>query len=288
MMRRQLNGSEIVLTTVSELVENIRPLQRSEVAGELRCHPSTAAYGLIQAKRERKLLVLDDAAPLVNPLPFSRRHVIALDFLDPLTQIIAANFAFSIGADLVLLPQVERRLSDDLYYWISSPDKSHRDRALAEAKVLLAPVLELEDVDFFTFVTTGVPYGYFLANKPTTHLIAQPHLGEQIIANICWSRIEPIASCAVILDAMAPSPSEADVIAEALSDEGMIVYKVAGENANLETTRHFLEVFPYDLFFICSHGGDLSGYRLEVRVRDSLGMDHIVVFEEAVQFSSLR
>ncbi len=47
-----------------------------------------------------------------------------------------------------------------------------------------------------------------------------------------------------------------------------------------------LKEFPYDLFHICSHGGEVNGYSLMEQFHDRYGVSHTIEYDEVVSFAS--
>ena len=87
----------------------------------LRCRLEDIGLGLVQAKYQRKLLRIDEAAPALNPPSSSfSDHAVAIDDHAPLAQVIAANYAYSIAADLIKVPQRDEDLRDKIYQEIDA------------------------------------------------------------------------------------------------------------------------------------------------------------------------
>jgi hypothetical protein len=268
--------------------------RRSGLDGEIHCGLAEIGPALLLAKRVRKLLVVDESTPplpKLNSVPLD--HVVVLDDHDGMAQVIAANYAYSIGADLVLIPQRDDTLRDDVYAEIDACGAYRgEDRGASASKCLqtmrsvLEPALQFGPRKFVTFITRGIPYGYFYRDAPSTHLFSYPNLGEVINAGIYWATDEPFTSAAVLIDPGHFTPSETPAVSASLKSDGVCVFEVLGDHANFENARLFLEAFPYDLLFICSHCGEVGGERLTVRTRDAAGVIHTIVVEEVVQFGS--
>ena len=225
----------------------------------------------------------------------SADHIVVLDDHDSLTQVIAANYAYSVGADLILIPQRDDSVRDDVYVDIDTRG-AHRgeDRGacaverLQAWRSLLEPCLRFGPRKFVTFITRGTPYGYFYRDAPSTHLFSYPNLGEVINAGIYWATKEPFVSAAVLIDPGYFPQSETPAVSSSLKSDGVCVFEVLGDKTNVENVELFVKAFPYDLLFICSHCGELGGERLTIRVHDAEGAAHTIVIEEAVQFGSTR
>lgn len=213
---------------------------------------------------------------------------------DAIPQIIAANYAYSLGADLVLITQRDDSLRDDIYREIDER-AAHRDelrgtnacKALAAIGAILAPDLAFGARSFITFITRGIPYGYFCNTTPSTHLFSSPHLGELIIAGIYWATRSQQCLAAVLVDPGDFPESETPRVATSLARGGVVVEEVVGTSATTEMVRLYMQAYPYDLLFICSHCGEVPGRRLLVSVPDRQGNECILEMEEALQFAAV-
>jgi hypothetical protein len=281
--------------TVHDAISLLAAVNRRALAGELRCRTSEMGLGLLWAKRQRKLLILDDAAPA---LQFSiippADHLVVLDDHDPIVQVIAANYAYSIGADLALIPERDDTLREQVYAELDQrvafrgeARGQRSQRSLVALQATIEPTLRFGPREFVTFITKGFPYGYFYHDAPSTHLFSEPQLGELINAGIYWARAEPYLTAAVLIDPGHLPGSETRVVGRTLDSEGVIVFSVLDDKANVENTRLFIEAFPYDLLFICSHCGEVEGEQLTMRVPDRNGVAHVIEVDEAVQFGSV-
>ncbi len=280
---------------LDEALTKLEPVKRADLKGEIRCRAADVGPGLLRAKREKKLLVVDDTAtPLHDPAENSADHLVVLDDHDPIAQIIAANYAYSIGADLVLIPERNDTLREQVYARLDQrvafrgqARGQRAQKSLQAMRDTLEPALKFGPRKFVTFITKGIPYGYFYREAPSTHLFSQPHLGEMINAGIYWSTEEPFTCAAVLIDPGHFHDSETSVVAHTLESEGVVVLKLLDEKANVENTRLFIQAFPYDLLFICSHCGEVAGERLTVRVPDGQGVLHLIEIDQALQFGSM-
>jgi hypothetical protein len=281
---------------VHDAISLLAGVKRHSLAGELRCLTSMVGLGLLWAKRQRKLLLVDDTAPAPRfPEVPAADHIVVLDDHDPIVQVIAANYAYSIGADLALIPERDDTLREQVYAEIDGrvafrgEARGHRsERSLVALQGTMEPTLRFGQRKFVTFITKGFPYGYFYRDAPSTHLFSKSQLGELINAGIYWARVEPCLSAAVLIDPGHFPQSETPVVARALDSEGVNVFSLLGDKATVENARLFIEAFPYDLLFICSHCGEVGGERLTIRIPDSTGVTHVVEIDQAVQFGSMN
>ncbi|HUT33841.1 MAG TPA: CHAT domain-containing protein [Planctomycetota bacterium] len=249
------------------------------------------------AKRVGELLEVENGAPGLNPLQSgdaAASHVVVLDDHDPLAQVLAANYASSLRADLAVIPEGEDVVCAHVYQELDERARFRGDtrgeralKSLGSLRASLTSHLAFGQREFVTFITRGIPYGYFYREAPSTHLFSQPHLGELIIAGIYTAEIGAECFAAVLIDPGHFGSSETGAIATTLRDKGVVVEVLAGEDAAVDRTMDYICAYPYDLLFICSHCGELPGIRSKIKVPDSEGCMHIVEIEETPSFSSL-
>lgn len=114
--------SPSITTVVASLADVDIALQRisgTRLIGEITCNPGEVAKGLLLAKRLKMKLKIDDSAPsLVREfrryLP-SSNHLIVVEDSPEFASVIAANFAFSVDAELRFIPEVSRRDAEKVY-----------------------------------------------------------------------------------------------------------------------------------------------------------------------------
>ena len=294
---KRLMGDQIAVLTVASgdgLCDVVGPRYQRQLEGEIRCQLIDVGPALLLAKRQNKLLRVDAEARRLPPTEStSAPHIVVVDDGDPLIQVIAANYAFSIGADLTLIPQRDDDLRDHIYAEIDArgtfKGKKRGARAhacLTKLRETLGPSLQFGSREFVTFVTRGIPYGYFYREAPATHLLSSAWLGETINAAIYWANNEPSISSAVLIDPEFFAASETPAVDASLKSDGVCVFHLSGEDANTENTEMFIRAFPYDLLFICSHCGEVGGERLTVRILDANGSVRLIEIDEVLQFGS--
>lgn len=273
--------------THAEAMRLVARFQRPNVVGEFPCRPEDVGMGLLLAKRANKLLVIDGAASPISSRPASEhaRHVVAIDDDDRMTHVVAANYAFSIGADLFILPPREDDLKDVVYAAIDARH-AHRGskratRASGELQKLereLRPALEFGPCHFVTFITEGFPYGYFYQSAPSTHIFSST-IFNSIVASIYWTRYWPATVSALLIDPGDFENSETDDVARLFREQGSVVVELRNERASVHDSRLSISGLPFDFLFICSHCGEVGGYRIAVPMQDTEGKSRIVEFD---------
>jgi len=214
--------------------------------------------------------------------------------MEGLSSVIAANYAFCTKATIQFLPPRSIQDVDEIY---DDFFKTHFQRGTErgqKARQSLDDHLKQFNVEvklsgkekLLTFVTHGVPYGYFFPEIPSTHLISGARLGCCIFDGI-FAAITPVRTkAAVIIDPGFFNPSETGILEASLRKSGAFVKTVSGSEAKVYSVRNYIQFFPYDFLHICSHGSEMKGRRLTIRFLDRRNAPHEIVLDEAVSLGA--
>ena len=140
--------------------------------------------GLLKALRARSSIVFSDDPSPVEAVPSQMTHLVVCEQGDDLAQVIAANYAYALRAGLCLIPEIDRRTSDELlesfYSLYDNPSVSPKEtlERLKEELCGLTGPLPVPAGGSITFVTGGLPFGFSLPEVPSTHLFKYPDLGK--------------------------------------------------------------------------------------------------------------
>lgn len=282
-------------STLDEALALLSGTTRASLSDGLRCKSSDIAQGLLLAKRRSSLLLVNErAAPASAPPPIMQGadHLVALDDHEDIAPIIAANYAFSIGADLALMPRRDDDLRDDVYAQIDSrvafrgqERGSRAEVALGEIDARVRRNLQFGSRRFVTFITRGFPYGYFWQDCPSTHVFSRG-ADITVACGIYWAGDRSDIVSAVMIDPGDFSNSETAEITKRLQAWGTSVIVLRGRHARVQNVRLFLGAFPADLFFICSHCGEVGGQRIQVRIPCHDGEEHLYEVDAILNIAS--
>jgi hypothetical protein len=187
-MRPYCNGCTITDVSSEDAIALLPDLHSK---GELVWGRSNIGVGLLKAMREKRHLVFSDVGPSQSCERGLNSHMVVVEDGDPLAQVIAANYAWSLGAGICIIPEVSKAEADDiLARFYSSSDASQTVsqqeilRDLAETLRLLvgdAPIPKPGQGASVTFITGKLPFGFAFPDIPSTHLFVYPRLGVAIV-----------------------------------------------------------------------------------------------------------
>lgn len=282
----------IIIDSIGQVENKLSEIKTIYFQGAITCNLKEMAHGLLLAKRLKMRLTVDCSAPSLDKefrqfLPIFG-HQIVVEDSDDFAPIIAANYAFSLNADLKLLPGVTRRDVDKVYdelldrrVFRTSSRGTRAETSLRERSAKYQVQVSTTGPDFITFVTHGIPYGYFFPGIPSTHLFSYPDLGLNIFAGIYYSSRVKATRSAVVIDPGYFQNSECNFIKQDLQAKGILVKSLEGDQAGVYNVRNHIQYYPYDLLYICAHAGEMKGQRLKIRFEDRRGQYHVIVIDHA-------
>ena len=255
---------------------------------KLRWGRNHIGVGLLEALRLGRAIHFDDDPSPVVPLT-GAKHLVVFEAGEDLSEVIAANYAFALDADLVVIPKVAKAtaeaITEELY---SLYDR--RDVGAAQAfadiagRVLdLCPGVAAPEDGSMTFFTSHLPFGLAFPEVPTTHLRTYPDLGVAVLNGLASKQGDGAGvRCAVFVDPGTTPAPEIEAAAVSLAKQQVFVRGYSGQMANVRDVTDLVELFPYDLLLFATHCGDADGYRFTYEFADSSGRDRRLVVDIAL------
>jgi hypothetical protein len=250
--------------------------------------------GLLRALQENKRIVFTDGGFTSRSIPGKSNHlVICHEGKDnELTQVIAANYAFSLNAGLHLIPEVSKEAVQQTLEYFYNLYAEAGERGISATSVLEELKSQLRALcgevpialgGSLTFITSGLPYGFGFSEAPSTHLFEYPDLGISIINGFSAEQEGSAGVGSVVLvDPGATNAREIEAAIRILTPRRVYLRAYTGQAANVRWVSRAIELFPYDLLIIATHCGDSDGYRWTYKFRDSEGNERTVVTDIAI------
>ena len=222
-------------------------------------------------------------------------HLVVCDDSNELSQVIAANYAYSIGAGLFMISAVGKDMAEELceefYSAYEKRNESMSDilTRLSERLRSLAGAIPLYGVRGITFISEAIPWGFAFRELPSAHLFSYPDLGISIINGVAAEQPNsPPMRMSVVVGPDATASMEVEKMAKSLASRGILVRGFRGPNATANDVLRMMELLPYDLMLIATHCGDMGGWRETYRFTDSDGKSRTFVMDTAVTVSGKR
>jgi hypothetical protein len=293
-LRSYSNGGDIIDVSSEDEIAAIPALHSN---GELVWGRNNVGVGLLKAMREKKHLVFSDTAPTQKFQSGLNSHLVVVEDGDPLAQVIAANYAWSLGAGICIIAEVSKvKEGDILARFYSSSDASHTVSQqqvlgdIAETLRLLvgdAPIPKAGSSASVTFITGKLPYGFAFPEIPSTHLFAYPRLGVTIVNGFAQQTDRPKGTVvAAVVDPKRTDAPEVAKVRTALLNRGSLVRTYEGDGASVRAISAMIDWYPYDFLLIATHCGDVSGVRDTYRFTDRAGRERELVVDSAPGIAS--
>jgi len=245
--------------------------------------------GLLKALRAGARIVFTENRSAGESVPSKSGHLVVCEEGDDLAEVIAANYAFALGAGLHLIPDVTKQQADELLgrlYALYDRHETSPTSAMEQVKHRLCELcgpLRVPDGGSITFITGGLPYGFGCPEVPSTHLFKYPDLGIAVINGFSAEQSgTPGIGAAILVDPSVTDAPEIEAAARLLPPRGAFVRGYEGRAANVTDVTEMIELFPYDLLLIATHCGDVPGYRWTYEFDDSEGIRRSLVVDIAV------
>lgn len=280
-----------------EELESIIDELRTElhISGVVECRPDQVALGLLLAKYQKKFIKINHSANDVDEEEIKKYasgdHLVILDDLTGINQVIAANYAYMLKGGLRILPHSSEDENQSIFEDIMDENSStysqrgeRAKRSVMSHQYKLDEKITIKEVEekFITFITSGFPYGYFFPDTPSTHLFSTPDLSLSVLQGLIGA-YRP-TNIALTVDPGHFRKSETQAVNDSLTKLGVYVKKLADSEATVYNMGVHMEVYPYDLLFICSHAGQSDGQEFTIEIKDREGNPHSVVIEVADGF----
>lgn len=241
--------------------------QRITTVDELRaCHRNSHArtgnpvvwgntnvgLGLLRALRARREIVFHkDAKSPRDAVASESGHIVVCEDDSETAQVIAANYAYSLGAGLSLIPTFPKEDADDIlerFYTLYETRTQSPTLLLDDLKCRLRA--HVGDLQFpsggsLTFVTQKLPWGFAFPERPCTHLFSYPDLGISIINGITAE--QPHSSgigVAAFVDPGAVDSAEVNAAVARLTSSGVFSIGLRSRAATVDRVARMIELFP--------------------------------------------
>lgn len=271
-----------------ELVPHLVMDERIRDAEPLRWGTNRIGLGLLKALYERRLIEFTDEPSPAQKIWSRSGHLVICEEGEPLSEVIAANYAYSLGASLHLVgktDEVESRELLEAYYSIDQPGSSPPDtrRRLRNRFLELCGDIDLPKEGSLTFITRSLPLGVAFPELPSTHLFQYPDLGISIVNGFAAEQKGTRGvNVAVVVDPEKVRAPEIEAARKLLPKRRIFLRGYTGKVATVRAVSDMMELFPYDLLIFATHCGDASGYRWTYKFADSEGIDRALVVDIAL------
>lgn len=234
--------------------------------------------GLLKALRTNAIISFADGANCDSEIATKSGHLVVCEAGEPISEVIAANYAYSLGAGLKIIPKQSSSTAQQILEgFYSLYDQS--DSALSPSKYLeelgahirsLCGPIDTDKNRSLTFVSKDIPYGFAFPEVPSTHLFTYPDLGLSVANGFVAERKGSRGTnVSVLVDPEQTPAPEIKTISRSLSEKRGFVRSCSGVAASVTRISNLVDLFPYDLLIFATHCGDAPGHRWTYEFPDS-------------------
>lgn len=244
--------------------------------------------GVLRALYEGRLIEFDGNRSPSPVIGGKSDHLVICEAGEPLSEVIAANYAFALGAGLCIIPKVDEVDATDIleaYYSIDDGCQSQAEtrRYLQAHLRRLCGDIVLPREGSLTFFSRKLPFGVAFPELPSTHLFTYPDLGIAVVNGFVAEQPDTRGvNIAVLVDPERTRAPEIEAAAEILPRKRMLVRGCRGAAANVSAIAELVDLFPYDLLIFATHCGDARGYRWTYQFTDSEDLERELVVDIAI------
>lgn len=250
--------------------------------------------GLLLALRQNKEIVFSEDGESNNSAYSDLEHLVVCEEGDELVQVIAANYAYSIGAGLLFIPELKEGKAETIceaFYSSADHADINQSEKLEQLKGILREAssnVSLEGKKMLTFITGKMPWGFAYPEVPTTHIFKYPGIGISILNAIVSEQPNTQGlSLGVMIDPEQVGASEVNTVKKSLGQRGMILKTLKGPGANVYNVTRNIGLLPYDFLLISTHCGDAGGWEWTYEYEDSEGIQRTLVTHTTIGVGSI-
>ncbi len=253
----------------------------------VQCRRDQVHMGLHYALTHGMALEIDESADSWPTESADAAGLVVIESVyDNAASIIAVNYATSVNASIKSVAPLKRKeqryILRLLQAWKDNGDDAARAALFAAIDARITSD-EVAGYEFVTFFTDGLPYTVRLSVPGICTYVNLSNSADHFVFDNIRAETEPQLASAVVftIDEFAMN-SEAQNVASELEKNHFAVRTLAGLGASGFSFGYHAEHFPYGVFHIVSHGGEIDGFAVTERFTDRNGVEHIVEYDEVV------
>jgi len=249
--------------------------------------------GVLKALRAGTTVAFGESKSPNETVSTKSGHMVVCEAGGDLAEVIAANYAFAMGAGLKVIPAVPKEkakdLMDRLYGLYGSGNPNASFQAVKDELRTLCGEVDVPVDGSLTFFTKLLPFGIAFPEVPATHLFTYPDVGLAVVNGFAAEQAgTPGVNVAVLIDPQTTSSKAGEPAGEILpaarelARRGTFVRVHSGRGAEVTEVTNTVELYPYDLLVFSTHCGDSDGFRWTYEFVDSEGIERTLVVDIAL------
>jgi len=239
--------------------------------------------GLLKALYEGRLIDFDENGPTTATIGGKSKHHVVCEAGNNISEIIAANYAYSLGASLTIIPKVNAEQTEQILEQLYLSENGEQRLSLQTDLFNLCGSIEFPHGASLTFFTKKLPFGIGFPSHPSTHIFNYPDCGVSVMNGFAAEQTGSRGvNVTVLVDPEKTPAPEIDAAAKVLPKKGVFVREYRGKGAEVSSISDMVDHFPYDLLLFATHCGDADGWRWTYEFTDSEGLDRRLIVDIAI------
>lgn len=253
------------------------------------CHfdKSNVEDSLYKALRSNKILKEGSPEVLESDMAPHQRTMIVTEKVKFSSSLIAVNLANSIQSDFSSIEYNKTTKSEakNLLQAYGEGGKT----STKELESLIYPIIEnvnFIEQDWITFFTVGIPYSLVTKNEVPTSYVNLNLSSDFFVFNSIYSENKKSLLSTVVFSPLEFGlDEETSFVINEFHKREYFVNPLIGKEANVYNIDMHIKHFPFSVLHICSHGGEVDGYKVAESFIDRDGNKHIIEYDEVVSFA---
>lgn len=251
------------------------------------CRSDQLLIGLHHSLVNDSLLIINEDAEDIDLISDNDNGIVVVENENVSVSILAVNYAYSIGASIEIIDvpecskyEIQRLIKE----WKQGDEQAFLN--LSSFAYGNIEHINFSQFSFATFFTGNYPYALVLRNLiPITQVKTLLDCDFFVFNAIVHERSERIGSGVVFSPLLLDYEEETGKVISYLEEQKLLVKKIIGDSATANELDNTLKEYPYEVFHICSHGGEIPGRRHTLSFNDRDGESHTVTYDQLVSFA---
>jgi len=244
------------------------------------CSAEQCFEGLALALQQNRILQFGLQNAALDEQPEGLPGIVVIERMSTAETVIAVNYAASVGAKVVIVREMAEHESEQVLQLLedwNAGDQNALNHLRDKINGRIGGI-NFNTFGYATFFTEGLPYSLFTYSIPVSYVNLE-YRPDFFIHNAFKYELKKRSGSAVVFSPVFFKDEETEKLISLLEFKNYYLRKSIAGAATTYNLKNTIEGHPFDLLHICSHGGDVSGTRSEVRFHGPDGANHIIEFD---------
>ena len=244
------------------------------------CSAEQCFEGLALALQQNRILQIGPQNVALDVQPEGLPGIVVVERMSSAETVIAISYAASIGAKIIIVEEMADHENEQVLHLLEDWDAGDQNALDLLRDKINGRIggINFNAFEYATFFTEGLPYSLFAHSIPVSYVNLE-HRPDFFIHNAFRYELGKRSGSAVVFSPVFFKDEETEKLISLLEFKNYYLRRLTAGAATTYNLKNTIEGYPFDLLHICSHGGDVSGTRSEVKFHGADGANHIVEFD---------